>query len=176
MSVQRSALVDSDRADDGDRALALASELRDRIARDRATAQALREYLQARATPLGDRSAAVPAASPTPTCVRDARAYARRCCAEHHVEGDRCDTMELAVSELLGNAVRHGHPPVAYDIAVDGDDLVLTVSDGNPAGPVAATDRGPDAEQGRGLFLISEMARGWGWEQAKTGKRVWVRV
>lgn len=158
-------------------ALRDAADMRQQIARDRATARTLREYLLARATP-DPTGAAVPAAEAvSPACLRDARAYARRCCAEHGVTGDRQDALELAVSELVGNAVRHGRPPVAYDITVDGDDLLLNVADADPTPPTG--DRGccePDAESGRGLFLVAELSRGWGWEPTMTGKRIWARI
>lgn len=118
----------------------------------------------------------MPTATPSPVCIHDARAYAREACAHHRVDDDRCDTLELAMSELVGNAVRHGRPPVFYDIASDGRDLVLNVSDGDPRPPGDATDCGPDAEGGRGLFLVQKLARDWGWEPTMAGKRVWARV
>ena len=149
--------------------------LREQIVRDRATAEALRDYLRTRAAeqPAG---AAVVVDAPSPTCVAEARAYARRRCDEHQVHGERCDALELAVSELVGNALRHGSPPISYQITADGDDLLLTVSDSDPAPPVASGFCGHDAESGRGLFLLGAMARGWGWHRAGHGKAVWARV
>ena len=52
VSEHRTALGDVvDLADLGEHAVRLAADLREQVARDRATAQALREYLEARATP-----------------------------------------------------------------------------------------------------------------------------
>lgn len=118
----------------------------------------------------------MPTASPSPSCLRDARAYARTCCADHPVSADRRDALELAVSELVGNAFRHGQPPVTYIVAPDNGDLLLTVTDGEPRPPGDGTCCVPDAESGRGLFLVDAVARDWGWEPAGTGKQVWARV
>lgn len=114
--------------------------------------------------------------TPSPEYVHDAREYARRRSAELRVHGERSEVLELAVSELVGNAVRHGRPPIVYEIDADGDDLVLVVTDADPRPPGDGADCGPDCEGGRGLFLISQMARSWGWEPTTDGKRVWVRV
>ena len=154
----------------GSRTVRIAEDLREQISRNRATEQALRDYLHARSAD----SVLITEASPE--CVRDARAYARGRCAEHGVDGDRRAALELAVSELVGNAVRHGQPPVRYDITADGDELVLVVTDADPRPPGDGTDCGPDCESGRGLFLIEQTAQSWGWEPAEGGKRVWVRV
>lgn len=119
----------------------------------------------------------MPAATPSTACVHEARAYARQLCAEHRVGSERCDALELAISELLGNAVNHGRPPVGYDISADGEDLVLNVTDADPTPPGDGHPCcPPDAENGRGLFLVGELTRGWGWEPTMTGKRVWARV
>lgn len=82
--------------------------------------------------------------------------------------GDRLEAPELAVSELVGNAVRHGRPPVAYDITVDGETCCWPCP--TPTRPGPADRRGdccePDAEGGRGLLLVAEVSPGWGWEPA----------
>ena len=159
----------------GSRAARIAADLREQIARNRATEQALRDYLRARGAEPGPEGPVL-VTTPSPECVRDARAYARSRSAEQHVEGDRQDVLVLAVSELVGNAVRHGQPPVSYEIAPDGDDLVLVVRDADPGLPGDGADRGTEGEGGRGLFLIAQLARSWGWEPVDGGKRVWVRV
>ena len=154
----------------------LAADLREQMARNRATAEALRDYLRARGADDLGREGAVLLTEPSPEAVRDARAYVRRRCAEQQVDGDRRDVLELAVSELVGNAIRHGRPPVSYDVVREGDDLVLVVRDADTSGLGDGADCGPDCEGGRGLFLIAQLARSWGWEPTRVGKRVWVRV
>jgi anti-sigma regulatory factor (Ser/Thr protein kinase) len=86
------------------------------------------------------------------------------------------DPLLLVVSELVGNAVRHGRAPVRYEVHVDDDDLVLTVTDGNPAPPGPGSCCDSTAEGGRGLFLVGQLTRCWGWKPSGEGKQVWARV
>jgi anti-sigma regulatory factor (Ser/Thr protein kinase) len=82
------------------------------------------------------------------------------------VEADAIDTLLLVVSELCSNAVRHasGAPgSVVLAARAEGDAIVVEVSDdgaGAPWGdvPVAAELPDPEAEQGRGLFLVRELS------------------
>lgn len=151
----------------------LARDLHEQHVRDQATAQALRAHLARRVDEAGSP---VRLTSASPASIREARDHARRRCDEHGVDGDRRDVLELAVSELVSNAVRHGRPPVSYDITTDGEDLVLVVVDADPRPPGDGGEVGPEAEGGRGLFLVAQLARTWGWEATADGKRVWVRV
>ncbi len=56
----------------------------------------------------------------------------------------------MVVSELVGNAIRHGCPPITYDVSVDGPDLVVSVHDSDPRPPGDRQGREPGAENGRG--------------------------
>jgi anti-sigma regulatory factor (Ser/Thr protein kinase) len=113
-----------------------------------------------------------------PAGLSAARAQARRVCDDNHVEPDRCDAVELVLSELLGNACRHGADPVTYRTHLDAADVMVTVADAEPLPPVehADPDPDPDAEGGRGLFLVNAVSRSWGWEPTPSGKQVWARV
>lgn len=108
-----------------------------------------------------------------------ARADARRMCAEHHVPLDRCHDLQVVLSELVGNACRHGGPPVTYDLAADGHELLGTVADADPTPPPNAAslpDAADAAESGRGLHIVAALSRRWGWRPAGTGEAVWARV
>jgi anti-sigma regulatory factor (Ser/Thr protein kinase) len=81
------------------------------------------------------------------------------------VEDDAIESLLLAVSELCSNAVRHasGEPgSVQLRAWVDADDVHVEVSD--DGGALAWTELRPDdlpdpeAERGRGLFLVQELA------------------
>ena len=77
---------------------------------------------------------------------------------------------ELAVANLVGNALRHGVPPVRVDATVAGERLVVTVADAGPGFPGdfvgQAFDRFSRAEASRstpgsglGLSLVQAVAR-----------------
>lgn len=112
----------------------------------------------------------------SPWEVRDARASVRHLCHEHHVDSTRCHDAELAVSELLGNALRHGAPPIDLEVDWVDDAVLVVVADHEPA-----FERGPwpppsGAESGRGLQLVDAVARSWGCDPLPDGKRVWARL
>lgn len=107
----------------------------------------------------------------------DARAAARRLCLANQADPGRCDDLLLVLSELVGNAVRHGGPPVTYELSHDAADLLVTVEDSNPQPPPAAPGPAPaGAENGRGLLLVAALSRTWGWRPTARGKAVWARI
>ena len=66
---------------------------------------------------------------------------------------DLVDDVRLVTSELVGNAVRHGEPPVTLEVVLDDDGgrhrVVLTCQDG---GPWDGSDPSPGS--GRGLVIV----------------------
>ena len=81
----------------------------------------------------------------------------------------------LLVSELVTNALLHGHPPlrlVARDILTG---VRIEVHDNNPEG---APQKRPDGgfQSGRGLQLVDSLATRWGWMESGNGKCVWFEV
>ncbi len=67
---------------------------------------------------------------------------------------------ELIFAELIGNAVRHAPGPLSIALAIEGDGVTLHLIDEGPGfkfDPSLPTDMW--AEGGRGLFLVSRMAR-----------------
>ena len=99
------------------------------------------------------------------------------------VHGLPSDVAELLVSELVGNAVRHGA------VAAGAGDVVLRVQPapdgalrvevddaGDPHLPARPPDADESAESGRGLLLVDELATRWGAEPIPGGKRVWFEV
>ncbi|WP_405598058.1 MULTISPECIES: SpoIIE family protein phosphatase [unclassified Streptomyces] len=78
---------------------------------------------------------------------------------------------ELIVSELVTNAIRYGTGPIRLRLIRDLT-LICEVSDGSSTAPhlrhAYETDEG-----GRGLFLVTQLARRWGTRYAARGKTIW---
>ena len=86
--------------------------------------------------------------------------------------GDRVFDAELAISEVVTNAVLHGREPLRLRIVVGADGLRVQVHDGSPVSP-AFSMIDPTAVTGRGLLLVSAVADSWGVDPDETGKTVW---
>ncbi|USQ84298.1 SpoIIE family protein phosphatase [Streptomyces phaeoluteigriseus] len=82
---------------------------------------------------------------------------------------------ELMVSEVVTNAVRHSHGrPVTLRL-VRGDALLCEVDDDDHEMPTLLS-AGPDDEVGRGLRVVSALAREWGTSRTAAGKSVWFEL
>ena len=83
----------------------------------------------------------------------------------------------LLASELVTNAVRHGGGQVTVRLWAGPETIRVEVTDANPHRPLAA-DRGPDAEEGRGLLIVRALASRWGSAPLRdgSGKTVWFEV
>ncbi|MFJ9682111.1 SpoIIE family protein phosphatase [Streptomyces sp. NPDC101194] len=82
--------------------------------------------------------------------------------------------MELVLSELVTNAIRHGSAPVTLRLLND-HGLTCEVADGSSTSPhlryAAATDEG-----GRGLFLVAQLTERWGTRYTPQGKVIWAEL
>ncbi|MGX4688905.1 ATP-binding SpoIIE family protein phosphatase [Streptomyces sp. JNUCC 63] len=85
------------------------------------------------------------------------------------------DPAELMVSELVTNAVRHSHGRPVELCLVRGDTLLCEVEDDDHDLPTLLS-AGPTDESGRGLRVVSTLARAWGTSRASTGKTVWFEL
>ncbi|EXU62936.1 PAS/PAC sensor protein [Streptomyces sp. PRh5] len=82
------------------------------------------------------------------------------------------ETAELLVSEAVTNAIRHAHTHHVRLRLVRTDALLCEVTDDDHELPaLLSADR--DAESGRGLRVISKLAREWGTSRTGRGKTVW---
>ncbi|UCM91306.1 ATP-binding protein [Streptomyces marincola] len=80
------------------------------------------------------------------------------------------------VTELLSNVAHHvADPRCTLELSMAGEVVQVTVHDRSPVLPRITL---PDwtAEEGRGLWLLREMADGLGFARTEEGKQVWVRV
>ncbi|GAA4832307.1 SpoIIE family protein phosphatase [Kitasatospora terrestris] len=80
-------------------------------------------------------------------------------------------TTELAVSELVTNALRYGRPPISLRLIRQAS-LICEVSDGASSSPRLRHARTTD-EGGRGLFILAQLTRRWGTRYTDTGKIIW---
>jgi len=108
-----------------------------------------------------------------PAAVRAARKF-----AVHELSGhdpDLLEVIELLVSELAGNCVRHTDSSFAVHIGADRRRIRVSVSDRGGGRPVVqALD--PDAIAGRGLALVQMLSSSWGVRRNRSltgGKAVW---
>ncbi|MEY2516978.1 MAG: hypothetical protein QOJ89_4336 [bacterium] len=103
----------------------------------------------------------------TDSAARDARRT-----VEHHLS-DLLDTRALedllvVVSELVTNAVLHGHGDIGLRIAFDGSHVVGTVSEDGHGFMYDPGRRGAAGDGGRGLELVSQLTTRWGLHQASS--------
>lgn len=118
------------------------------------------------------RRTTLPASVDTPAA---ARAFARAALA-----GERpvvlVEDVTLVVSELVTNAVIHGGGNVTLTVAADDTGVQVEVGDREPE-LVAVPETARDADAGRGLLLVSRVARSWGVRHVGDGgKVVWAEL
>ncbi len=82
---------------------------------------------------------------------------------------------QLAVGELVANAVVHARSDLTVRLHVDGR-VLLQVSDRDPEAAVAPQAVQPDRLGGRGLQLVESVSRRWGVARGTDSKTVWCEV
>jgi serine phosphatase RsbU (regulator of sigma subunit)/anti-sigma regulatory factor (Ser/Thr protein kinase) len=103
--------------------------------------------------------------------VRQARVLIREPLARWGLE-DLVPVTELLVSELVTNAIKYANGDILLRLVLETDSLACEVHDSSPALPrVLQVDR--DAENGRGLHVVSQLAARWGARRTHNGKVVW---
>ncbi|MFC4502869.1 MULTISPECIES: SpoIIE family protein phosphatase [Streptomyces] len=108
--------------------------------------------------------------APDPALVGEVRAAALRRLADWGLD-DAAFAVELILSELITNAIRHGAGPIRVRL-LHHRTLICEVSDAGNSAPhlrrAGTTDEG-----GRGLFLVAQLARTWGTRHLPEGKVIW---
>ncbi|MDX6311265.1 MAG: hypothetical protein QOF44_729, partial [Streptomyces sp.] len=83
-------------------------------------------------------------------------------------------TTELIVSELVTNAIRYAADPIQLRI-IRNDALICEVSDSSSTSPHLRRARN-DEENGRGLFIVSQLTDRWGTRYTTAGKTIWAEL
>jgi serine phosphatase RsbU (regulator of sigma subunit)/anti-sigma regulatory factor (Ser/Thr protein kinase) len=103
--------------------------------------------------------------------VREARMLIRDPLKRWGLE-DLVPVSELLVSELVTNAIKYAKGEILLRLVLESDSLACEVHDSSPALPrVLQVDK--DAENGRGLHVVSQLAARWGARRTHSGKVVW---
>ncbi|WP_262704318.1 MULTISPECIES: SpoIIE family protein phosphatase [Streptomyces] len=105
-----------------------------------------------------------------PAVVSRVRADVNAQLAEWDIE-DLGFTTELVVSELVTNAIRYGAEPIQLRLLQDST-LICEVADGSSIAPRMRRAHTTD-ENGRGLFLVAQLAQRWGTRYTTSGKVIW---
>lgn len=91
--------------------------------------------------------------------------------------GTREDLL-LVVSELVTNAVVHGAEPIVVTMVRAPERVRVEVTDGaDRSSPHGNPRPSADAENGRGLAVVTRLAVAWGWRATPgSGKTVWAEL
>jgi Stage II sporulation protein E (SpoIIE) len=87
---------------------------------------------------------------------------------------ERAELAVLLTHELVANAIRYAHRPLGVRLMLT-DTLLCEVQDDDHRLPVLGSPC-PADETGRGILLVSRLARRWGTSRLPTGKVVWFEV
>jgi anti-sigma regulatory factor (Ser/Thr protein kinase) len=120
------------------------------------------------------RRAATMALTVDPAVAAHARRFATAALTEWGFAGAK-DQVQMIVTELVANAVKHSQMPVKLRLYQAGDRLVIDVMDRDRRVP-QRMDPALDEEHHRGLFIVDAYAERWGSRPTADGKVVWAEV
>jgi anti-sigma regulatory factor (Ser/Thr protein kinase) len=104
---------------------------------------------------------------------RLARLFAQETLSGWQVESDE---VVLVVSELTANAILHARSDFELSLSKSDKGVIVEVTDTHPDLPVVASPL-PRSMAGRGLMIVSKLARSWGVRRtAAGGKTVWAEL
>ena len=114
-----------------------------------------------------------------PAQVKTARQQAERAARLWSLGTATASALELVVSELVTNAVKHARTAPGRQVGVTltlGEKSVrVEIRDADPA-PPKFRHPSDDSEDGRGLLLVESLCQGWGVEHMVIGKAVWAEL
>lgn len=101
-----------------------------------------------------------------------ARTFTTSALEAWEVPPDSREDIVLAASELVTNAVEHGHGDVTVVLRRSDDHVLLRVWDDDVRVP-APRPAGHDPVRGNGLVIVDAVSEAWGYETSRDGKWVW---
>jgi anti-sigma regulatory factor (Ser/Thr protein kinase) len=110
-----------------------------------------------------------------PTSVPEAR-QAVRDTVSAWGPGVDLDALQLALGELVANAVRYTDGDVTVSVEWAGNSIAVGVADQAPDLEPQVIDLRDDAETGRGLHIVGSVADEWGTYRDGASKTAWFRV
>jgi len=113
--------------------------------------------------------------APIPTAAAAARAFVREVLGYWQLalpDNTLVARAVLVAGELVTNAVVHARTELRLRVELRGDLLHLAVRDGSPRLLRLVTVPDPEAEGGRGLWLVEQLARAWGVNRHPDGGKV----
>ena len=110
------------------------------------------------------------------TELRELRGALHRALAERAAGAEGAAKVALVATELAGNALLHGLPPVEVRLLSDDGHWLIEVTDSNPADPPTVASPGQATAGGRGLRIARALSTGIGWYIGGQAKHVWATV
>jgi anti-sigma regulatory factor (Ser/Thr protein kinase) len=116
--------------------------------------------------------------APGPRGAVQARRWVLDVCREIG-RADLCDNAELALSEVVTNAILHARAPITVRLRGTRDHPRVEVRDGSPEPPTVSSGDGASdflddlPTFGRGLSIVASSSEAWGAERDGDGKLVW---
>lgn len=84
--------------------------------------------------------------------------------------------LQLIVSELVTNALRHGRCPYILSVSLTAGEIRVAVEDLGQGPPSTERAHEVDDATGRGLLIVSRLAGSWGVEHQEPGTTVWATI
>lgn len=109
---------------------------------------------------------------PESAAVRTARRFVLETPAAAAIDGA---TLGLLVSEVVSNAVLHARTAFVVTVTEIEDGVLVEIEDGDARLPRVEHPQ-PSRITGRGLAIVSSLARRWGARRSALGKTVWFEV
>lgn len=125
-------------------------------------------------TPIRAPIAAALTMTSGPDAPRAAREFVHVTAESWHLEAV-VPTLDLAVSELVTNAVVHGEGPVRLKLIRRPGSLIVEVYDEGRRRPTLRRSSMSDYH-GRGIGIVASLSEGWGVVRSRQGKIVWCSI